>query len=1161
MGQKKINKVFKEFDYNYEKLTIDSDVLSNFRTECQSLVNSINLGNDQNQLEGYFVNLINSFLKRNFFVDSSYVINQSGYSDSSISFNHSVMALIEVKRVSNVSEFPSLTDINKKGLMEIIYYFLNHSKTVENGHVANNAKNEIRRLIISNGFEWFIIDGNELNRFCKGEIVELYRKYVSNQLTYSNDTSLFYNDLSQICASKHVDHSLNYLYFDITKTINNDRELEKVYKVFRKDFLLKEGFSKNIKNEILNNNFYDELLYLMGLKETKGKSSSTIKLDLSIENSLGYQIYNLLKTDKGRGEKAAVDLTFELLIIWINRILFLKLFEAQLKSFNCDSQEFNILTNEKITSFSDLRRLFFEVCGQKRRDTDDFSQRFSSIPYLNSSLFEHTECEIDNFMISSLTNSDIKVFSKSIIINKRNKKMPILKYLIDFLNSFVFGETYAGENYESTMQLIDASVLGLIFEKINGYEDGSVFTPSNITQYMAADAINNAVLSNINKKLGWNCDNIDDVKFNITSVDIAKRVNEVINEIKICDPAVGSGHFLVSALNRLIYLKYYLGVLFEHSSNNRLNYYDIYLISDELRIVDAEGKTFVYSKENSAAQKTQKTLFQEKKTIIENCLFGVDINSKAVNICRLRLWIELLKNAYYENGVMETLPNIDINIKCGNSLISRLDFRVGQKLGKQSELNEKAIKALRQYKKAVKEYKGESNKDKKRRLISAIESLKVSLISKATQMSIFDDFTEIENTSNKYYGSFEWGFEFPEIISEDGVFEGFDVLIENPPYGLINKRQNLSTSISINPAQYRLLNNLTEYAPARGQGLNIFKLFICRSMRLLKDGGECSMIFPTAFMCDLSSTGVRKYLIDNSFVWKIDAFPERDNENKRVFQHAKMSVCIVNLCKERKADYDILLKIHDTKDVSVFRSIAVLNKKSIIELSPDNYVLPLMSQDEFEVFKQIKKVSNDLSTYGACLTGEVDITLGKEFISFNNSYPPLIRGAQVQQYYITNDISQGELFYLDVSLYLSKNSGEKAYHHEDERIVLQGITGVNEKNRIKATLLSPGNYCANSVNYLVLDNKEDNLFFLGVLNSSIINWYFKKFSTNSNVNGYEVNQLPIPKVVEQSAKDEIKQLVLKALNSSDSSERKAQKERIDELVQKLYCLDTTFDFN
>ena len=389
---------------------------------------------------------------------------------------------------------------------------------------------------------------------------------------------MFYSDLSTICAAKHITSSLNFIYFNIRDAINSDADLERINKVLRKDFLLKEGFAKNIKNDILNNNFYDELLYIMGLKETKGKSSSTIKLDLGIKNSLGYQTFNLLRTDKGRSEKVATDLTFELLIIWINRVLFLKLFEAQLKSFNSDSPEYNILTNEKVTCFADLRRLFFEICGQKNRTIDEFTQRFESIPYLNSSLFEHSECELDNFMISSLDNADIKVFPKSIIQNKRNKNLPLLKYLIDFLNCFVFGETYAGQNYESTMQLIDASVLGLIFEKINGYEDGSVFTPSNITQYMAADAINSAVLKKVNKKLGWNCENIDDIKFNIVNLDLAKKVNEAINEIRICDPAVGSGHFLVSALNRLIYLKYYLGVLFEYSTNNRLSYYDIYLI-------------------------------------------------------------------------------------------------------------------------------------------------------------------------------------------------------------------------------------------------------------------------------------------------------------------------------------------------------------------------------------------------------------------------------------------------------------------------------------------------------------------------------------------------------------------------------------------------------
>jgi hypothetical protein len=149
------------------------------------------------------------------------------------------------------------------------------------------------------------------------------------------------------------------------------------------------------------------------------------------------------------------------------------------------------------------------------------------------------------------------------------------------------------------------------------------------------------------------------------------KANTIINSVKICDPAVGSGHFLVSALNEMIAIKHDLKVLVDREGK-RLKEYQVDIVNDELIVTDEDGVPFTYNPKSKESQRLQETLFHEKQTIIENCLFGVDINPNSVKICRLRLWIELLKNAYYRNETeLETLPNIDINIKCGNSLIAR----------------------------------------------------------------------------------------------------------------------------------------------------------------------------------------------------------------------------------------------------------------------------------------------------------------------------------------------------------------------------------------------------------------------------------------------------------------------------------------------------------
>src|SRR5690606_10708357 len=141
-------------------------------------------------------------------------------------------------------------------------------------------------------------------------------------------------------------------------------------------------------------------------------------------------------------------------------------------------------------------------------------------------------------------------------------------------------------------------------------------------------------------------------------------------EIKICDPAVGSGHFLVSALYEVIAIKSDMHILADQNGN--VLPCEVQIENDELYISDANGDLFEYQRSDPNSLRIQKSIFHEQQSSIQNSLFGVDVYSKSVNICRLRLWIELLKNAYYtDQGHLQTLPNIDINIKCGNSLISR----------------------------------------------------------------------------------------------------------------------------------------------------------------------------------------------------------------------------------------------------------------------------------------------------------------------------------------------------------------------------------------------------------------------------------------------------------------------------------------------------------
>jgi hypothetical protein len=314
------------------------------------------------------------------------------------------------------------------------------------------------------------------------------------------------------------------------------------------------------------------------------------------------------------------------------------------------------------------------VLARKYDDRNqDVKKTFEKVPYLNSSLFEPTEIEQVTLFISNLKDDKtIPVISSTVLKNDQGKKrtgnLTTLEYLFDFLNAYDFTSEGSEEIQEDNKSLINASVLGLIFEKINGYKEGSFFTPGFITMYMCRETIRKSVVQKFNETKKWNCSTVEEL---YDKIEDRKEANDIVNSIKICDPAVGSGHFLVSALNEMIAVKNDLKIL-QDRTGKRLKEYQVEVVNDELIVTDEEGELFDYNPTNKESQRIQETLFHEKQTIIENCLFGVDINPNSVKICRLRLWIELLKNAYYKNATeLETLPNIDINIKCGNSLVSR----------------------------------------------------------------------------------------------------------------------------------------------------------------------------------------------------------------------------------------------------------------------------------------------------------------------------------------------------------------------------------------------------------------------------------------------------------------------------------------------------------
>ncbi len=394
----------------------------------------------------------------------------------------------------------------------------------------------------------------------------------------------------------------------------------------------------------------------------------------------------------------------------------------------------------------------------------------------------------------------------------------------------------------------------------------------------------------------------------------------MIDSLTICDPAVGSGHFLVSALNELLAIKSALGVLVDRAHQTLP--VRVVVVNDELIVTDQHGDFFAYRPGVADSQRVQESLFHEKERLIEGCLFGVDINPNSVKICRLRLWIELLKNAYYtadsEYQALETLPNIDINIKTGNALLYRFDLQEDL-----SEVFRKQQFSLLTYKTTVAAYKRTRSRAEKDTFLDFIRKLKEEIrtaVSKHDplrkkisqnrgQLAMLDNNIdlfgkpiqdpqtlaserkrltqliaqreqEIEAIENNalYRDAFEWRFEFPEVLNDKGNFVGFDVVIGNPPY--IRQEE-------IKDQKPYLRQRYDTYAGTA----DLLVYFVELSMRVLKDQGHFTYIIANKFMRANFGSALRKWLQQYQFEEVIDF------GDLPVFEEATTYPCIVSLRK------------------------------------------------------------------------------------------------------------------------------------------------------------------------------------------------------------------------------------------------------------------------
>ena len=920
----------------YKKFTPLKKDVDDFAKELEKCISAINVIDSKGESEEHLKSPITKFLSSTFYKDNE--INTRERIDLAIYLgadsSSDIGVLLEAKKPSNKSEFPKKEKLNCKAIQELLLYYLKERIDYKN--------NNIKHLVITNGFEWYFFKAEDFyDTFYKNkELVKEYGQF-RDKLKDSSKNELFYDEIAKKYIAK-VENQIPFVYVDFkNKSISDlkQKEIVNIYKLFSDVHLLGKSFG-NDSNQ-LNKAFYNELLHIIGLEEIKESGKKLIQRKKDKERDYASLLENAIFTleDKdylrkvknvGNDENKPFNVGLELCLTWVNRILFLKLLESQLCSYNENAKEYKFLNFEFLNGFDALNELFFSALAKPLQDRHPrYAEKFKNIPYLNSSLFEKSELEDFTFDITALMDEEMNIYSSTVLKDHKGDrlsgKLNTLDYLFKFLDAYDFStESGVVSDKHESKTLINASVLGLIFEKINGYKDGSFYTPGLITMFMCKETLRKSIIQKFKEEVNETIETFEDAKDYCQKYfkkDDIKRFNEVVNSIRICDPAVGSGHFLVSALNEMVAIKSELGILADENYN--ILPCVIEIENDELYISNANGELFDYIRKDPNSLRIQKSIFHEKETLIENCLFGVDINSNSVNICRLRLWIELLKNAYYtEDGELQTLPNIDINIKCGNSLISR--FALTDSL-KSAFKNKEVNVSIEDYKQAVKDYKITNSKSKKREIEEIINTVKHNFkstydnklkdkLSKALgdyqneeqrQQNLIafgetikktekDQLKKLKIKSDQvqkekeeilnniiYRNAFEWRFEFPEVLDDEGNFIGFDVIIGNPPYIQLQKMGALSDSLQ-----------KVGYETFARTG-DIYSLFYELGANIIKQKGLLTYITSNKWMRAAYGESLRKF-----FAEKTNPLILIDFGGTQIFDTATVDTNILMLSKE-----------------------------------------------------------------------------------------------------------------------------------------------------------------------------------------------------------------------------------------------------------------------
>lgn len=356
-------------------------------------------------------------------------------------------------------------------------------------------------------------------------------------------------------------------------------------------------------------------------------------------------------------------------------------------------------------------------------------------------------------------------------------------------------------------------------------------------------------------------------------------------------------------------------------------------------------------------------------------------------------------------------------------------------------------------------------------------------------------------------GAIRWEREFPDACGDDGA--GFDALVANPPFDVL-------TGFARRPGLRAYTERLRQagYRLALSGTLNLYRLFLERALQLLAPGGRLAIVLPYGFLMDRSAAGLRRHLLENGWLERVETFPE----SARVFEQVGQSVLLAAVEHRTRADRALTMVDGTGQRPSHRVSLAQVEL-----LDGETLALPVVPPEALALAGRLRERNG--STVGELAlgrVGELDQTQFRDCIRSQPDAALLVRGAHVGPYRVRLGTEPADERWADLGRFVERRAhGPWRREREQPRIVQTGIVNLEASRRLVAAEVPPGVVLGNSVNYWVprddlassgLEPEAARGYLLGLLNSTPLEWRFRLTSSNNNINLYEVHSLPLPRL-------------------------------------------------